>query len=119
MKASEASDRRKQPTQREYRRMTKEEAHALLTSGSRGIGSTFQFVGRDRKVRNARTSGMLKTWKDGRWRIPVKFGLYESSALVPYASDPNFAAFEGSESFDVPMPCVETQASAHRSEDAK
>lgn len=85
-----ASDRRKEPETHLYRRMTSAEARAI-THG-------FEFCGKDGKVRSARASGQLKTWKTrpNDYRLPVKYGLYESGALVPDPRAPEFAAFENS-----------------------
>lgn len=86
-----ASDRRKEPEKYLYRRMTSAEARAITHEW-------FEFCGKDGKVRRARRSGRLKTWKTrpNDYRLPVKYGLYESSALVPDPSAPEFAAFENS-----------------------
>lgn len=99
-----ASDRRKEPERIRFRRMTSAEAHALSHS--------FEFRANDGKVRNARRSGKVKTWKTRPhdYRIPVKYGLYESSALVPDPEDVELAAFENSESA-VPVVREENDAS--------
>lgn len=111
MKASLATDRSKTPTMREYRRMTSDE---VRSNGHDWI----YWIGRDGKVRQCRPSGALKTWKTrhGDYRLPVKFGLYESSALVPDSDNGELAAFEQSHGYyshsartDV-LPVVEVQS---------
>ena len=83
-----ANDRRKSPELKTYRQLTSAE----VRNGMRHL----LFIGNDGKTRNCRASGQLKTWKTrpADYRLPVKFGLYESSALVPDRVDPSLATFE-------------------------
>lgn len=88
----EATDRRKNPETRQYRRMTSAEVRALKPNDVIAFKSL-----RDDAVRYVRQSGKLKTWKTRPhdYRLPCKFGLYESTALVPDSRDPSLAMFEG------------------------
>lgn len=88
----------------EYRRLTSRE----VMEGMRH----FTFIGHDGKVRKCRASGQLKTWttRPGDYRLPVKFGLYESSAIVPAADDPTLAAFEQSQVLPVVECCEAVQS---------
>lgn len=40
-----------------------------------------------RRIVRVRVTGQLRQWKrTGEWRIPIKFGLYESSAIGTHSS---------------------------------
>lgn len=51
-----------------------------------GYRQNFWFKSRDGKIKKVYVSGQCKTWKTrpNEFRLPVKFGLYESSAITEY-----------------------------------
>ena len=82
-------DRRKSPEMIDARPMTAAEFLALeVSSFGRVRGpefGEFLFEGNGGAARRCRANGALKTWKTrpGDFRLPVKYGLRECSAIVP------------------------------------
>lgn len=75
MKAALRGDRKKIPTQYEFRALSL----ADVLSPDFGRESLY-YMGHDGRMGNVRRNGMVKTWKrdPNRVEIPVKFGMYEA-----------------------------------------
>ena len=82
MRLASGYDRSKAPESLDYEPLTA--AEFLSLPSHRG---EFLFAANDGTVRRVRASGALKTWKTrpGDFRLPVKYGMYESSAIVSRA----------------------------------
>lgn len=83
MKLRDAQDHRKTiRCMAEFRAMTSAEARKLFSSTP--------FRTRNGTVAECRVSGNLKTWKrdPNRFRLPVKYGFYQSSAIVECSTGP-------------------------------
>lgn len=79
-------DKRKNPEMINARPMRAEELPPIATGHvSGGEGGWFLFEANDGTARLCRPNGALKTWKTrpGEFRLPIKYGLRECSAIVP------------------------------------
>lgn len=77
MKLALNSDRKKNPTLREYREMTAQEIRAL-TYGDHPL-----VILRNGRVGTVKVNGAVKTWvtRPDEFEIPVKYGMYECARL--------------------------------------